>query len=578
MHLHLSSRFAGVFWVGLGCIWLAACDAAETTPAQLRFEEMAQAVGVRFEHDHGGRGRYYYVEIMGGGGGLADFDGDGDLDIYAVQGLDLDAPSQERRDGLFRNDGPGEDGLPRFSDVSGELGIPLQGYGLGAAVGDVDGDGWDDIYVTQLGPNALLRNLEGQGFEDVPQAGGAAGNDYSSSAAFVDLDRDGWLDLYVVNYLVYSRETDKVCTDLVGHQEYCGPQSYDPQRDRVYRNLGHGRFEDVTERIGLNRSGPGLGLVAGDFDGNGWIDVYVANDQASNHLWLNQGQDGEFIRFEEEAMFRGSAVDAQGKVEASMGIDAGDLDGDGDEDLFMTHLIGETNTIYLNDGKGFFRDASLQFATGRESLPWTGFGTALTDLDLDGGLDVLVVNGGVRAHLEMRAAGDPLPYREPNLLFLRDAEGGFVERSDLLQEGGATHASRGLATGDLDNDGDLDWVVFNIGGPLQLYCNRSEVPYPWLGFELRDSGGRHAEGARVEVELNDGRRITRHSRRGAGYLSSRDPRVLVGLGNAAGVSEVTVQWVDGGREVWHDLALERYHVLEQGNGQGASPGAGKGSG
>lgn len=545
----------------LGCSE-GAPDGLSVESGDLRVEVHGADLGLDFVHESGARGAYYYVEIMSAGGGVFDFDGDGDLDVYATQGVDLDG-DLERRDRLFLNQGNDAEGRPRFADTSDVIRASLEGYGMGVAAGDFDGDGWVDLYVTQLGRNVLLRNVEGRELVDVTEKAGVAGAEtLSTSAAFVDLDRDGLLDLYVVNYLVYSREKDRECIDLVGLREYCGPQSYAPERDVVYRNLGGGRFADVTAAVGIDLSGPGLGVITGDFDADGWTDVYVANDQAANHLWSNEGLDEEqgFVRFVEQAPMRGAAVDQDGKVEASMGVDAADVDSDGDEDLLMTHLIGETNTLYLNDGAGFFTDSSLRFASGRGSLPWTGFGCAFVDLDLDGRIDLLVANGAVRANLDQRAAGDPFPYREPNLVFLQN-DGGDLTSSRVLSAETPIEVSRGLATGDLDNDGDLDWLVFNLGGPLQLHWNRSPAD-GWIGLDLRTADGRPALGATIRAENDQGAQLLRRVRSEGSYLSSRDPRVVLGLEASAPV-EVEITWPDGERQTVENLEPGRYHRIDQ---------------
>ncbi|MCG8459268.1 MAG: CRTAC1 family protein, partial [Holophagales bacterium] len=513
----------------------------------------------------GADGRFYYVEIMAGGGALFDFDNDGDLDLYVVQGGPIDpGGASGGTDLLFVNTGVADDGRPRF-ELRSDVGA-ADGYGMGVAAGDFDGDGWTDLYVTRVGGNVLLRNLEGRRFEDVTELAGVAGNELSSSATFVDLDQDGKLDLYVVNYLRYTLATDKECTDMVGLREYCGPQSYDPEQDRLYRNLGNGRFEDISEAAGIDRAGPGLGVVAGDFDGDGRPDLYVANDQASNHLWLNVTDPGSPPSFRDEAMLRGAALDGRGRAEASMGVDAGDIDGDGDEDLFMTHLIGETNTLYSNDGQGQFEDISLRFSSGRASLPWTGFGCALMDVDLDGRLDLFVANGAVRAAHERRAAGDVFPYQEPDLLFLRSADGDFVDVSERVEGLHPDHVSRGVATGDVDNDGDVDWVVFHAGGPLRLFLNQTLHPHReapdslrWLGLDLRTASGSPALGAEVRLYLDDGSVALRTVRAGRGYMTSGDPRLRFGLGEGAEPADIEIRWPDGSREHRAVPPLGSYH-------------------
>ena len=570
----LAGGFA-ILAIGLlpGCGMTHTEDVQNSTTVQL--VDRAAEAGLHFVHDHGGTGRYYYVEIMTGGGGLFDFDNDGDLDLYAVQGQELhyppetSPPTKSLRDHLYRNEGTegaAADGVPRFVEVGEELGLEATGYGMGVATGDYDNDGWTDLYVTQFGTNLLLRNVEGQRFEDVTQTAGVGAGGMSTSAAFVDIDRDGFLDLYVTNYLRYTLATDKICTDMVGLQEYCGPQSYEGARDRLFRNRGNGTFEDITEAAGIDRDGPGLGVVTGDFDGDGWMDLYVANDQAPNHLWMNQGATGE-LGFREEAMYRGSALDRDGKAEASMGVEVADLDNDGDEDLFMTHLIGETNTLYLNDGAGQFQDTSLGSTLGVSSLRWTGFGCVFFDVDRDGWLDLFVANGGVRADPELRAAGDPFPYREPNLLLLNDVQGDFFDLSEKIPDFEPYHVSRGAAPGDLDNDGDMDLVVFNVNGPLRLFLNTTPSTHHWLGLQLLSPEGRDLLGATAVVTLADGRRILRQVRTTTSYLAARDPRLFIGLGAVDQPPVVEVLWLDGTRESWSGLEIDRYHRLVQGSGE-----------
>lgn len=515
-------------------------------------QELARRIGLDFVHQNGAEGRYYYIEIMGVGGALFDFDNDGDLDLYAIQGGPIDPRGESGgKDRLFLNRGidPATD-LPYFEPADEDVGT-ASGYGMGVATGDFDGDGWTDLYVTQIGANVLLRNVQGRRFENVTARAGVGGDELSSSATFVDLDRDGLQDLYVVSYLRYTLARDKKCSDLMDLPEYCGPQSYDPERDRLYRNLGQGRFVEVE--AGIDQSGPGLGVVAGDFDGNGYSDLYVANDQASNFMWLNQGpdEDGGFVSFRDEAMFRGSAVDARGKVEASMGVDAGDVDGDGDEDLFTTHLIGETNTLYLNQGDGHFEDGSLRYSFGRAGLPWTGFGCALEDLDLDGRLDLYVANGAVRANSGRRAAGEPWPYQEPDLIFLSSPSGDFVDATDRVSGLQPDLTGRGVAIGDIDNDGDADWVVFQTGGPLRLFLNTTlggPSGPDWLGLDLRLPQGSPALGTQARLRFDDGRVLLRTVRSGRSYMSAADPRLRFGLGGGPRPTAIDLIWPDGTAE------------------------------
>ncbi len=549
--------------------------------------ERTETAGIDFVHENGGRGDFYYVEIIGSGGALLDFDGDGDLDLYAVQGAvlgthDAGARGNMPRDRFFRNESSRTESSSterqrnatsslRFVDATDAIGLDQRGYGMGVATGDFNNDGWVDLYLTQLGANILLRNVQGKHFEDVTaQAGDGAlaGRGMSTSAAFVDLDGDGWLDLYVVDYLRYDLASDKACFDMVGLREYCGPQSYAPARDSLFRNRGDGTFETITTSAGIDRDGAGLGVVTGDFDGDGRIDIYVANDQAPNHLWMNAGD----FTFVEEAMIRGSAVDGQGRAEASMGVDAVDLDHDGDLDLHMTHLISETNTLYRNDGDGYFEDVSLQTLLGTQSLRWTGFGCAFFDLDRNGWLDLVVANGAVRADPTLRSDGDPFPYREPNLLFLNDGGQGWTEVGHTMPAFGPLHVSRGVTPGDLDNDGDLDLLVFNNRGRLQVFENPLRTANPWIGLSLIDRHGRDALGAKVTLRGSTGK-LTRWLRTTSGFLAARDPRLLIGLEPVGLTPSVEVVWPTGEVETWSALMSDRYHRLVEGTGD---PGAQEG--
>ena len=525
--------------------------------------DRAEATGLDFRHFNGMSGEYYFAEPLGSGAALFDYDGDGDLDAYLVQGAMLgDRASSEAtfppeeptpRDRLFRNELV-ESGALRFSDVTAEAGIDSTGYGMGVIAGDYDGDGDVDLYVTNYGPNLLLRN-EGDGtFTDQTRASGAVDDRWNASAAFADSDGDGDLDLFLTAYVDFSLSNPGLCRAESTARDYCGPKSYRALPDRFFRNLGNGRFEDVTAESGIaSVYGAGLGVIASDLDGDGRVDFYVANDDDPNQLWLNRG-DG---RFEETALLAGCALDAAGETEAGMGVDAGDFDGDGDDDLFMTHLTGETNTLYVNDGSGVFEDRTRKAKLNVASRAFTGFGTAWVDLDGDGRLDLFVANGAVKVLAELARRGDPYPLHQVNQLFLNLGDGTFRDGSDRIEP--LSEVSRGAAFGDVDNDGDTDVLVTNNSGPARLLVNGAGNLNPWLGLRV-------ALGARVEVALEDGRVLARQAQSAGSYASSNDPRVLVGLGRSGAVRRVRVLWPDGAREEWTGLESGRYHDLIRGEG------------
>jgi hypothetical protein len=381
----------------------------------------------------------------------------------------------------------------------------------------------------------------------------------------VDVDRDGLLDLFVGNYLVYRIESDLDCQDLTGQGDYCPPNSYRPQADRLYHNKGDGRFEDVTAKaLAGGADGPALGVSTADFNGDGWIDIYVGNDGQPNQLWINQ-KNGTF---KDTAFLSGAAVSGSGNAEASMGIDAGDFDNDGDEDLFVTNWMSQMNVLYVNDGAALFEDRRAAARLGSPSLAKTGFGTAWFDFDNDGWLDLLAVNGSV-ARIEAQArARDPFPLRMSNQLYRNAGDGTFEDVS--ARAGAAFRAlqiGRGAAFGDIDNDGDTDIVIGNAAGPLQLLVNMVGNRNHWVGLRVTGAGGgRDMLGARVSVLRADGAALWRRARADGSYASANDPRVLIGLDGTTTAPRVRVQWPDGMTEDFGDVALDRWFTVEQGSG------------
>jgi enediyne biosynthesis protein E4 len=540
----------------------ASAPAAATAPPL--FIEVAQRSGVDFRHVNGMSGEFHYAEIIGSGIALFDYDNDGRLDLLVLQGKPLaqagdSGPCLAR---LYHNDG-GSGAALRLRDVTEKSGLCSRGYGMGVAVGDIDNDGCVDVFITHFGSaNQLFRNRCDGRFEDVTKKAGVAGaGRWGASATFFDFDRDGRLDLYVANYIDYTLADKKKCFSSAGLRDYCAPSSYRNVPGHLYRNLGNARFADVSEKSGITRAfGAGLGVMALDLTGDAWPDLFVANDGNPNQLWINQ-RDGTF---KDEALLRGSAVNAQGAAEAGMGLDIGDFDNNGTEDIFMTHLAREKSTMFVNRGAGQFEDRSIEVGVALPSLPYTGFGTAFIDYDNDGWLDVVAANGEVRLIEELRAKGDPYPLHQKKQLFHNQRNGRLTEST--AQGGPAFELSevgRGLAAGDIDNDGAIDFVVSNNKGPLRIFMNNASEPQAWLGLRLL-TGKRDAHGARIEIERKGAPTLWRRVRADGSYLSANDPRLLVGLGKASEVVRLTVLWPDGRTETFPAPALRRYTTLKQG--------------
>jgi enediyne biosynthesis protein E4 len=553
------------------------------------FRDVAADSGLKFVHDNGGRGSYFLPEIMGSGGALFDYDNDGDLDVYIVQGSPLDAPAREGgrlfRNELSTNSGKGE---LRFIDVTDEAGVGLKAVGMGAAVADYDNDGDLDLLVTAFGRNTLFRNNGDGTFADVtvtagierapaPEGSDSSAPRWNTSAAFLDYDRDGHLDLFISAYVDFTIGGNKVCTDPVGARDYCSPKAYRPVASRLFHNDGNGRFIDVSEAAGIARTyGAGLGVSAGDYDGDGWLDLFVANDATLNQLWINR-RNGTF---EDRGLLSGTAVNAAGNPEGSMGIASDDYDNDGDEDLFVTNLIGESHALYVNDGRGNFEDARGPSGLATAVAAYTGFGTKWFDYDLDGRLDLFIANGAVNIVEALR--GQPFPFHQIDQVFRQGDGGKFVEKTTAAGPAfKLSEVGRGAAFGDVDNDGDVDVLVTNNNGPVRLLLNevRAGGTNHWLTIRLEQPGNRWGFGARVGVERKGQPTLWRRVGTDGSYLSASDARVHFGLGSAANgrVEAVVVEWPDGQRERWTGVEADRAITLKRGSGS-LAPLAGRGQG
>ena len=522
------------------------------------FVETAADRGLVFVHQSGHRGRHLMPQIMGGGAALSDMDGDGDLDAYLVQsGRIVVEPKDRPPNQLFENLGDG-----MFKDVTTGSGADDRGYGMGVATGDYDNDGDVDLYITNVGPNVLLRNDGSGRFTDVTSLAGVGHTGWSTSAAFLDYDADGDLDLFVASYLNWSVATELGCyNDLTGEPDYCSPRVYRaPAVDVLYENRGDGTFVDVTDEAGINQGvGTGLGVVCGDFNHDGWIDIFVANDGMRDQLWINLGTG----RFVDKALAFGCAVDQEGRPKAGMGVAAADIDDDGDLDLIVCNLHGESDSFYVNQGQ-FFSDYTPTSGLTGVNRPFTRFGIAWLDFNNDGFLDLYEANG--RVSRQPSAISSSEPFAEPNILFRGTASGRFEEQ---MPRGGTKASliatSRAAAFGDIDNDGGIDILIVNRDGPAHLLHNVVKQRGRWILFRILDEHGRDALGATLTLRVGS-RVITRDVRTTYSYCAANDPRIHVGLAEARAVQNVTVHWPDGATEHFGTFSAGQQFVLRRNHG------------
>ncbi len=539
----------------LGCG--APADPAPPAPAPdpepaVWFEEVTAASGVDFRHRHGGSGRRYMVETMGSGGGLIDLDGDGRLDVVLLQGQPLpghqEAGGPPWTDRVWRNLGAGGDRPVAFEDVTARVMGAEPGYSMGLCAGDVDEDGDADVVITRFGPDRLLIN-DGGRLRDATGGSGFSNPDWGTSCALADFDRDGCLDLAVVNYVDFTLATHRECSEG-GLPAYCHPDAYGGVPDRLFAGRCDGTFDDVSAAAGIAVEDPdeskGLGVLWTDFDDDGWIDLYVSNDSTRNFLWRNAGPGADgTVTFEDAGVASGVAFNEEGVTEAGMGVDAGDVDGDGRLDLFVANLDLETNTLYRQFGDGLFEDATRPAGLAAPSHERVGFGVALFDADLDGDLDLYVANGHIIDNIaEIRATAS---YAQPDQLF--ENRGGRFEPAERAGPWFAeARVSRSVAAGDLDGDGDQDLLVTACDGRAAVLFNRIADGRPAVAVDLRLPSGRSAVGARAVLVDHRGGRQVREVRAGSGYLSQGGPRLVFGLADGARPARLEVRWPDGSEQ------------------------------
>jgi hypothetical protein len=545
---------------------LLAVDVFPVAPLGFSFTNVAKEAGLTATTIFGGtETNKYLLETTGSGVAVLDYDDDGWLDVFVVNGTVLAgfAAGAEPTSHLYHNEHDGT-----FRDVTAAAGLTQSGWGQATCVGDYDNDGHDDVFVTYWGQNRLFHNRGNGSFEDVTAAAGlrSAKPRWGSGCAFLDFDRDGRLDLFAANYIDFDLASAPVPESGLcrykGLPVACGPPGLTGGKNVLYRNTGKGTFEDVSERAGITHASGtyGLGVSTLDFNNDGWVDLYVANDSNPSALYLNN-HDGTF---KDVGIAAGCAYSQDGKPQAGMGVAVGDYDRNGTVDLFKTNFAGDTSTLYSNDGKGLCEDRTFTAGIGLNTR-WLGWGVAFVDLDNDGWLDLFLVNGHVYPEVEQLKS--EAGYKQRKVVYRNLGNGRFEDVSVSLGPPITTPAAgRGAAFADLDNDGDIDVVVNNMHAPPDLF-RLDLAPGPhWTTLKLAGSrSNRSAIGARVELTTGDGVQV-QEVRGGGSYYSQNDLRVHFGLGRATRVDRLMVRWPNGTEEEWKDIAIDRIQTLTEGTG------------
>jgi hypothetical protein len=528
-----------------------------TLGGQIQYTDVTEPSGVRFVHENGATGKKYLPETMGSGCAFFDFDGDGWLDIFFVNSGTW--PGQKKKSSppaLYRNN---QDGT--FTDVTRKAGLAVDFYGMGVAAADYDNDGDTDLFISGLGADLLFRN-EGDGtFRDVTGSSGVKNEGFGTSAAWLDYDRDGHLDLFVANYVQWTLEDDIFCTLDGTSKSYCTPESYPGAAPRLFRNLGTGKFQNVTESAGLeDNSNKGLGVLVFDYNLDGWQDIMLANDTVPNKLWENN-QNGTFT---EVGILAGVALSEDGVARGAMGIDAGDYDRSGHPSIVIGNFSNEMIALYHNEGTGFFIDEAPVSTVGPASLLTLSFSCFFFDFNLDGLLDIYSANGHVEN--DINAVQKGVTYRQPPHLFQNLDGKKFQEVTARMGESfAAPRVARGAAYGDYDNDGDLDLLVTTCGGAARLFRNDGGNQNHWISLKLIGvSSNRDGIGARVRLRAG-GVTQTGMIRTGGSYCSQSQLRLTFGLGTAAKVDLIEIDWPSGRKQTLRDTAGDRLIEIREGS-------------
>jgi hypothetical protein len=553
---------AGVALCVAAAVW-AAPGAGDVPSFDVRFHDVTGPAGIRFQHERAASKEKLYLETMGAGVGWIDYDQDGFLDAFFANSgaTPYFTPPAPPQSALYRNNGDGT-----FTDVTEKAGLRV-GPGLfffGVAAGDYDNDGYPDLYVSGYRRSLLYHNTGKGGFEDLTEKAGVANaGAWATAAGWFDYDRDGKLDLLVANYVKYDMEHNVVCGDPTPERRaYCHPDSFPGTSPRLYRNNGDGTFTDVTAKARLtNPDGKSLAVALADLDGDGWTDIFISNDTQRNFVYFNKG-DGTF---EDASYTSGAGYSEDGKAEAGMSAAAADIDGDGDIDLYVSHLDGELNRLYSNEGKRLFTDTTITSGLGATTTMNSGFGAQFLDADNDGNRDLVVVNGHILDNIAIYHAG--VTHAEVKKLYRNLGGGRFVDVTATQPESfRAPRVGRGLAVGDYDNDGFPDLLVGNNGEEGQLFRNSGVPGRHWLGVRL--VGVRSVrDGTGARLKLTAGPLVSYDQAKGGlSYCSSQDPRILFGLGPQARVDSLEILWPSGERQTLRDLPADRYVTVEEGKG------------